>query len=204
MYDLHSTCAYQRNVNCILSVGRMYRGLTTLHTDYLIYRVTDGNRTFLKWYHCDSQRCTLHSHAEHFLASTNENTSTQHAKCLFSTGWCHPTHCTIVNGRGSSHVSRKGHFTFRRHPMAPKVSWFDHLWLFFCGDTSNHMSILTNLAPCLIWRRQSGRKWQQLIVRDAGMCIRRFSMKAWKLHSRKWTPPAWHYLSFIICNSNGK
>ena len=32
-----------------------------------------------------------------------------------------PTHCTIVNGRGSSHVSRKGHFTFQRHPVAPKV-----------------------------------------------------------------------------------
>ena len=58
---------------------------------------------------------------------------TQHAKCLFSTGWCHPTHCTIVNGRGSSHVSRKGHFTFRRHPVAPKVPWFDHLWLFYVG-----------------------------------------------------------------------
>ena len=202
MYDLHSTCAYQRNVNCILSVGRMYRGLTTLHTDYLIYRVTDGNRTFLKWYHCDSQRCTLHSHAEHFLASTNENTSTQHAKCLFSTGWCHPTHCTIVNGRGSSHVSRKGHFTFRRHPVAPKVPWFDHLWLFFVGIPQ--IKCQYSQTSHLVWSEGgnqggSGNNWSW----DAGMCISRFSAKAWKLHSRKWTPPAWHYLSFLICNSNG-
>jgi len=36
---------------------------------------------------------------------------------------------------------------------------------FFSGNSSNHMSILTNLAPCPIWRRQSGWKWQQLIVR---------------------------------------
>jgi len=44
----------------------------------------------------------------------------------------------------------------------------------------------------------SGNNWS----RDAGTRIRRFAAKAWKLHSRKWTPPAWHYLSFIICNSN--
>ena len=83
-------------------------------------------------------------------------------------------------------------------PRSPDLTTCD----FFCGDISNHMSTLTNLAPCPIWRRKSGRKWQQLIW-DAGTRIRRFSAKAWKLLSRKWTPPAWHYLSFIICNSNG-
>jgi len=45
----------------------------------------------------------------------------------------------------------------------------------------------------------SGNNWSW----DGGTRIRRFSAKAWKLHSRKWTPPAWYYLSFIICNSNG-
>ena len=38
------------------------------------------------------------------------------------------------------------------------------------------------------------RKRQQLIVR---------CWNAYTPISRKWTPPAWHYLSFIICNSNG-
>ena len=45
-------------------------------------------------------------------------------------------------------------------PRSPDLTTCD----FFCGDTSNHMSILTNIAPCPIWRRQSGRMWQQLIV----------------------------------------
>ena len=75
----------------------------------------------------DENGATVTVNAERYIHMLNtflrpqKTTSTQHAKCLFSTGWCHPTHCTIVNGRGSSHVSRKGHFTFRRHPVAHKV-----------------------------------------------------------------------------------
>jgi len=51
---------------------------------------------------------------------------------------------------GSFHVSATS-----CGPQGPLI-W--PLVTFFCGDTSNHMSILTNLAPCPIWRRQSGEE----------------------------------------------
>ena len=70
---------------------------------------------------------------------------------------CQWTRFVACFQEGSFHVSATS-----RGPQGPLI-W--PLVTSFCGDTSNHMSILTNLAPCPIWRRQSGRKWQQLIVR---------------------------------------
>ena len=86
--------------------------------------------------------------------------------------------------------------------MVPKVPWFDHLWLFFVGipQIAWLYSQTSHLARSEVGNQGgSGNNWSW----DAGTSIRRFSAKAWKLRSRKWTPPAWHYLSFIICNSNG-
>lgn len=73
---------------------------------------------FLKWKwgfnYRQPRTLQSHAHAKLFSASTTEKTrSTPTQTCLFPTRWCHSTHCSFVNGCGSSSMSRKSHILFR-------------------------------------------------------------------------------------------
>lgn len=102
--------------------------------------------------------------AEHLFASMTEETETT-LENVFSIGWYHHTHCSCVYAGGSRYVPcRKSHFPFWRHPVAPKITWFEYLQLFLVGVlkiTYMHYALKTPRID----RTEGGNYWRSGISR---------------------------------------
>jgi hypothetical protein len=81
-------------------------------------------------------------------------------------------------------------------PRSPDLSTCDFfLWGYLKSRVYAHNPLtLADLKETI------SRKWQQLIVRCWTAHTPLFSKG---LHSRRWTPPVWHYISLMLCISNG-